>query len=115
MVTIASGEATVLVTVAKLLPVFRSVTPDGTAMVAVFDTVPPMVAVVETTAETVYVSFAPLGRVTVVLKLPLPLAAGQVAPEPRQVQVKLLTFDGALSAITAPVTVPGPEFCPTTA
>src|SRR5436305_1920544 len=97
----------VSVSVAVLLPGVGSVTPAGTATVAVFDNVPDAPAV--SVALTVYVIVLPAGIVTVSLMLPLPLALKPVAPPLAvAVQVCVASAAGNVSVMVAPVTLLGP-------
>src|SRR5260370_1053141 len=99
-------RAMVSVSVALLLTGFGSVTPTGTAMVAVLAVGP--LAPPATVALTVKVAVPPLSRLTEAAMLPLPLA-GQLEPaEATQVQAPKVRFAGAVSVTVAAVTALGP-------
>ena len=94
---------------------FGSVTPlAGVTIRAVFVSVP--LALVESVPVTVYRSVEPEGRFAVVLiELPLPLAAPQVAPpvgEP-QVQLTPVIVAGTVSVTIEPVDASGPALLTT--
>src|SRR6201999_2166664 len=95
----------VSVSVAELLPGVGSVTPPGAVTVAVLLSVP--VAAGETVQLAVYVTLAPLGRLTVPLMLPEPAAVQVPPPAPTQVQVQV-SEAGNVSATVAPVAALGP-------
>src|SRR5215468_3072700 len=80
-----SGAATMSVSVALLLLVFGSFVPPGAATVAVFTTEP--TAHVPSVPFTVKVAVPPFARLTVVLMLPLPLAAPHKPLDAVHVQV----------------------------
>jgi hypothetical protein len=98
--------------VAVLLLGFESVTPFGGATEAVLITLPD--AVLRTVAVRLKVAVPLTRRLTVVLMLPLPLAAPQLEPfEATQVHEALVRFAGMVSLTGAFVTVLGPLFLTT--
>ena len=105
---------TVSVSVALLLPGVGSVVPPGAVTVAVLEMLP----IAATVAGTVYVMTAPFFIVTVVLRLPDPLAAPHavvtVPPLPglltAHVQLPIASPTGAVSTTVAPATSLGPLF-----
>src|SRR5438874_241361 len=100
----AVGVMTVLLSVAELFPA-GSVTPAGAVTVAVFVIVPELAV---TVAVAVNVAVPPLSRLTLALRLPLPLA-GQLDPaEAAHVQVTLESCAGKTSLTVAPTTALGP-------
>jgi hypothetical protein len=100
----------VSVSVAELFPGVGSVTPPGTATVAVFTRLPVAAALI--VALTVYVTLPPTGRLTVLLMLPLPLAGHVPPPAPAHVHVAVKDA-GNVSATVAPVTLLGPALLAT--
>ena len=103
----------VSVSVAELFAGVGSVTPAGTATVAVLTRVP--VAVATTVAEIVNVAVAPTGRSTVVAMLPLPLpAAHDPPPAGTHVHVTPLNDAGIVSVTVAADTADGPALLATT-
>ena len=103
----------VSVSVELLLAGVGSVTPTGTAIEAVFTSVP--VAPATTVAVIVNVAVAPTGRSTVVPMLPLPLpAAHDPPPAGTQVHVAPETVAGRVSVTGAATTADGPALVATT-
>jgi hypothetical protein len=100
----------VSVSVALLLLGVRSVTPPGTATVAVLDRVPVADALI--VALTVYVTLPPAGRLTVLLMLPFPLAGHVPPPAPAHVQVAVRDA-GNVSATVDPGALLGPALLAT--
>lgn len=101
-----------LVTVPELLAGFESVVPAGGVTVAVLTSEP--VALLETVAVSVNVAEPLANNVTVVLMLPVPLAAPQLEPaEAVQVHVALLNVFGKSSVTVALVATLGPAFVTT--
>jgi hypothetical protein len=98
--------------VAALLPALVSVTPTGTATLAVLVNVPVAAAAIEALTENV--TEAPTGRSTVLLIEPLPDAGQVPPPEPEHVHVIELTPAGIASVTDAPVTLDGPALETTT-
>ena len=93
--------AGVSVSVAALFPGTGSGVLARALIVAVLTRLP--VAIGLRVATTVYVRLPPTGSVTDVLRLPVPLAAGQVAPPaPAQVQAALVTIAGRVSTSGRP-------------
>lgn len=102
----------VLVSVALLFAGVGSGAEAGAVTVAVLVRVP--VAELTTVAFKLNVVVAPGSRLTVVLMLPLPLAAPQLAPaDGVQVQLTLVSLVGTVSVTVAPLTVLGPLFLTT--
>src|SRR5688572_9309114 len=103
---------TVVVAVSLLLAVTGSKVVAGAVTVAVLLMVP--VALGLTVVVTAKIALAPLFRLTVVLILPLPLAAVQLLPTATgvttQVQVTPVREAGKVSATAAFVTPSGPLF-----
>jgi hypothetical protein len=88
------------------------VTPEGAAMVAVFESDP--VALDEMVAVSVYVAVPPDSRFAVVLMLPVPDAAVQLEPDDAtHVHVAALRDAGSVSVMVAPVASDGPLFVAT--
>ena len=105
----AVGAIWVSLSVALLLP-GGSFSPAGAVTVAVFVIVPEAAV---TVAVAVNVAVPPFRRLTLALRLPLPLA-GQLDPaEATHVQVTLATWAGKLSVTVAPVTALGPALLAT--
>jgi hypothetical protein len=98
----------VSVSVALLFAGFGSVTPLGTATVAVLLSVP--VADALTVPVSVYVTLPLTGRFTVSLMLPEPLAVQVPPPAPTHVQLAPVIVAGRVSVTVAPVTALGPAF-----
>jgi hypothetical protein len=88
-----------------------SVVPLGTAIVAVFTSVP--VAEAARLALNVYVAEAPTAKFTVSEIEPVPDAAQDAPIEAAQVHVAPLSALGNESAIVAPTTFDGPTFVAT--
>jgi len=106
-------RAIVTVLVAVLLAATRSITPPGAAMLAVLVSVP--VALWLSEPLSVNVTLAPASILTSAFRLPLPLAAGQVAfGEATHVQPTPESAAGIVSSTVAPVTLSGPLFAATT-
>ena len=91
---------------------FVSVTPGGTATLAVFVSVP--VAPAEMATVIVKVAEAPTGRSTTPAIEPLPAAGQLPPPAPTQVQVIEAIPAGIVSVTVAPVTLDGPVLVTTT-
>src|SRR5229473_3294657 len=100
----------VSVSVAVLLPGVGSVVPAGAVTLAVLLRLP--VAEAEMLAVTVNVAVPPFARLTVVLMLPVPLVAPQLAAG-AHVQLALLMPAGSASVTVAPVTALGPALLTT--
>jgi len=95
--------------VAGLLPGDGSVTPLGTAMVAVFSSVPGE----STVAVTSNVTVVPTAKLTDT-SMSLDPLAGQLAPgSSEHVHVTSVSSDGMTSVTRAPVTSNGPSFLAT--
>ena len=98
--------------VAALLPGFGSLTPAGTATVAVFASVP--VAAAARVATSVYVAVPPGRSETVEAMFPIPLAAPQPEPaEAAHVHVTDVSAPGTTSLTGAFTTPLGPAFATT--
>src|SRR5438445_114127 len=105
----AVGVIWVSLSVALLLPA-GSLIPAGAVTVAVFVIVPELAV---TVAVAVNVAVPPLSRLTLALRLPLPLA-GQVDPaDAAQVKRTLATCARKLSVTVAPLTALGPALLAT--
>src|SRR5882724_306207 len=94
------------VSAARLLVVSGSVAPavaTFTTLVTRLVPLPPMMLALST-----YVALAPDGKVTVVLMLPLPLAAPQLPAVAVHVQVAPVSWAGSASTTVALVAVAGP-------
>src|SRR5438132_431421 len=97
----------VSVSVALLLPGVGSVTPAGAATEAVLVSDP--VAAGSMFPVRVYVAVPPTGRWSVVLMLPVPLAAPQLEPaDATHAQVAPVRAAGTVSVTPAPMTELGP-------
>src|SRR5437667_331741 len=104
MLRSAVGVMTVSLSVALLLPA-GSLVPTGAVTVAVFVIVPEAAV---TVAVAVNVAVPPVRRLTLALRLPLPLA-GQLDPaDAAHVHVTLATWAGKLSVTVAPPAAVGP-------
>ena len=96
----------VSVSVAELLPGVGSVSPDGTATVAVLTRLP--VAAPEILQTAVKVAVPPTGKLTVAFILPAPLAGPVAPPAYTAVHAAEVIAAGKLSVTVAPVLVLGP-------
>lgn len=104
----------VLISVALLLAGVGSGAVAGDVTVAVLLNVP--VAELTTVAVKLNVAVEPGNKLTVVLMLPLPVVAPQLAPtDGVQVQLTLVSLVGTISVTVAPFTVLGPLFLTTMA
>ena len=95
-----------LASVAELFPGTGSVTPAGTAIVAVLAIGPVVPA--GTMPSIVKVAAAPAGRSTSVSRSPLPLGVQVAPPVAVQVHVKPVRIPGRASCTRAAVTLLGP-------
>jgi hypothetical protein len=101
----------VSVSVAELLVLVGSVTPDGTATDAVFDNDPVAPALIA--AVSVYVAVPLANKLTVSLIEPVPEAEQLDPADAIHVHVAPVSAAGSVSVTVAPVTAEGPAFVAT--